>query len=153
MIRIALALLLLATGAYAETAGNACRFDAERLRCAFARSDTLETLVRRFASVETAALLRARIETFPAIATVANRVARERYRRSVEKQNGRLARYTRHADRALRRGRITQEEYEDRIALANRALANYRLGLLVYHDAYWFDEDRPVDAWREEPST
>ena len=132
--------------AWAGTEVGECAFDGPALVCE-AGDDPVEAL-RRFASPETAILLRTKAKQFPEIAS---RQARETYRRSVERQNARAARVARRADRALRRRRIADDDYAELVSLNRAALANYRLAISLYQRSYWFDDDEPEDLGPDEP--
>ena len=112
-----------------------CRFDGPRLYCLDGER-SLEAIVRRFASPKTAATLRAEARNFDRFES---RAARERYRVSVERNNARATKYIEQAGRLNRRERISDEEFNARLATYRAAYANYELAIDRYRASYWFD--------------
>ena len=131
----------LALGASNAEAAEACRFDGPVLDCRDGDRSS-DAVLSRFASEDTTALLKAEAEDFDRFE---NRAARERYRRSVERNNARSVRFAERADRLVRRGRIGAEEYRRRQRLYRAAYANYRLAIDRYEASWWFDPIEDAD--------
>ena len=116
-------------------AADGCSFKGPVLFC-LEGDRSLEAVVTRFGSEETAKTLREEAEDFTRFDS---RAARERYRISVERNNARAVKFAKRADRSLRRGRIDDAEYERRMALYRRAYENYQIAIARYEASYWFD--------------
>ena len=131
-------------------AADACRFKGPVLFC-LDGDQSLEAVVSRFGSGATQEKLREEARDF---SRFEDRAARERYRVSVERNNARAVRFSKDADKALRRGRIDEAEYERRMAIYRDAYASYKLAIDRYQASYWFDpvEDAPEGVDRKDES-
>lgn len=132
---LAACLAPLAFGGTLANADEGCRFKGPVLFCLDGDA-SLEAIVARFGSdatrrtIETETLNLSRFERRP---------ERERYRVSIERNNTRAVRFVKHADRELRAGRISADEYRRRLAVYREAYETYKRAIARYEEANWFD--------------
>ena len=125
------------------TVGQACRVARSKLICPRRRGERLRTILRRFASPATTQVLLARANDY---SDLSSPLQRERWRASVEINNRRSIIDLVRADRSLRHGLISPEQYRERLALHRAAFRNYRLAIERYQRAQWFADDEPAET-------
>lgn len=128
--------------------GQACTFAGPALDCVAAADEPLPVIVARFAHPGTAQLFTDLGDDYSGYRTGR---ARERLRRSLERNNERSVALIERVARDVARGRAVPADLEAARALHLRAFQNYRVGIMYYQRAQWFDPTEPPDRGPDEP--